>query len=203
MNLYNMEGFQDYFYGYMVPSTGYLKYFELQQYEDGFVMVFPYEDTKKAAQFQTSQKLYHTLMEAAAWAKQMQISTIGELNEKIVNGKAQDIILLQEAEMEKRIGKIAEQIATGRDKKFILIAGPSSSGKTTFSHRLSIQLQAHGLTPHPIGMDNFYVDREKTPLDENGQYDFECLKRLIWSCLTPQWKSCWRESVRSCRILIL
>lgn len=87
MNLYNMEGFQDYFYGYMVPSTGYLKYFELQQYEDGFVMVFPYEDTKKAAQFQTSQKLYHTLMEAAAWAKQMQISTIGELNEKIVNGK--------------------------------------------------------------------------------------------------------------------
>ncbi|MDE6887394.1 MAG: nucleoside kinase [Eubacterium sp.] len=178
VNLYNMEGFQDYFYGYMVPSTGYLKYFELQQYEDGFVMVFPYEDTKKAAQFQTSKKLYHTLMEAAAWAKQMQISTIGELNEKIVNGQVQDIILLQEAEMEKRIGKIAEQIATGRDKKFILIAGPSSSGKTTFSHRLSIQLQAHGLTPHPIGMDNFYVDREKTPLDENGQYDFECLEAI-------------------------
>lgn len=178
VNMYNMDGYQDYFYGYMVPSTGYLKYFDLLEYEAGFVLLFPNEDTRKVAEFQTSNKLYHTLIEAAAWAKQMQISTIGELNEQIVNGRIQDIILLQEAEMEKRIGKIAEQIAEERNKKFILIAGPSSSGKTTFSHRLSIQLRAHGLTPHPIGMDNFYVDREKTPLDENGQYDFECLEAI-------------------------
>ncbi len=178
VNLYNIDGFQDYFYGYMVPSTRYLKYFDLQAYEAGFVIVFPHEDTRKPAAFHTSNKLYHTLMEAAAWAKQMQISTVGELNEQIVKGRIQDVILLQEAEMEKRIGKIAEQIAAQREKKFILIAGPSSSGKTTFSHRLSIQLQAHGLTPHPIGMDNFYVDREKTPLDENGQYDFECLEAI-------------------------
>lgn len=178
VNLYDIDGFRDYFYGYMVPSTGYLKYFDLLQYEDGFVLMFPYENTKQVAEFQTSGKLYHTLMEAADWAKQMHISTIGELNEQIVKGKIQDIILLQEAEMEKRIGKIAEQIAKEKDKKFILIAGPSSSGKTTFSHRMSIQLQAHGLTPHPIGMDNFYVDREKTPLDENGQYDFECLEAI-------------------------
>lgn len=178
VNLYDMDGFRDYFYGYMVPSTGYLKYFDLLQYEDGFVLMFPYENTKQVAEFQTSNKLYHTLMEAAAWAKQMHISTIGELNEQIVNGKIQDVILLQEAEMEKRIGKIAEQIAQEKNKKFILIAGPSSSGKTTFSHRMSIQLQAHGLMPHPIGMDNFYVDREKTPLDENGQYDFECLEAI-------------------------
>ncbi|MDE7311483.1 MAG: nucleoside kinase [Eubacterium sp.] len=178
VNLYDMDGFHDYFYGYMVPSTGYLKYFDLLEYEDGFVLLFPYEDTKKTAVFETSNKLYHTLMEAAAWAKQMQIRTIGELNEQIVNGKIQEVILLQEAEMEKRIGKIAEQIAEGKNKKFILIAGPSSSGKTTFSHRMSIQLRAHGLMPHPIGMDNFYVDREKTPLDENGQYDFECLEAI-------------------------
>ncbi len=178
VNIYDMDGFQDYFYGYMVPSTGYLKYFELLLYEDGFVLVFPYEDTKKTAVFETSKKLYHTLMEAAAWAKQMQIRTVGELNEQIVKGKVQDIILLQEAEMEKRISKIAEQIAAEKNKKFILIAGPSSSGKTTFSHRMSIQLRAHGLVPHPIGMDNFYVDREKTPLDENGQYDFECLEAI-------------------------
>lgn len=178
VNLYDIDGFRDYFYGYMVPSTGYLKYFDLLQYEDGFVLMFPYENTKQVAEFQTSGKLYHTLMEAADWAKQMHISTIGELNEQIVKGKIQDIILLQEAEMEKRIGKIAERIAKEKDKKFILIAGPSSSGKTTFSHRMSIQLQAHGLTPHPIGMDNFYVDREKTPLDENGQYDFECLEAI-------------------------
>lgn len=178
VNLYDIDGFRDYFYGYMVPSTGYLKYFDLLQYEDGFVLLFPYENTKQVAEFQTSGKLYHTLMEAAAWAKQMHISTIGELNEQIVKGKIQDVILLQEAEMEKRIGKIAERIAKEKNKKFILIAGPSSSGKTTFSHRMSIQLQAHGLTPHPIGMDNFYVDREKTPLDENGQYDFECLEAI-------------------------
>lgn len=178
VNLYDMDGFQDYFYGYMVPSTGYLKYFELMEYEDGFVMVFPNEDTKKVSEFHTSNKLYHTLMEAAAWAQQMHINTIGELNEQIVKGRIQDIILLQEAEMEKRISKIAEQIAKEKNKKFIMIAGPSSSGKTTFSHRMSIQLQAHGLMPHPIGMDNFYVDREKTPLDENGQYDFECLEAI-------------------------
>lgn len=178
VNLYDMDGFQDYFYGYMVPSTGYLNYFDLLAYEEGFVLVFPYEDTKQTAVFETSKKLYHTLMEAAAWAKQMQIRTVGELNEQIVKGKVQDIILLQEAEMEKRIGKIAEQIASEKNKKFILIAGPSSSGKTTFSHRMSIQLRAHGLVPHPIGMDNFYVDREKTPLDENGQYDFECLEAI-------------------------
>lgn len=178
VNLYDMDGFQDYFYGYMVPSTGYLKYFELMEYEDGFVMVFPNEDTKKVSEFHTSNKLYHTLMEAAAWAQQMHINTIGELNEQIVKGRVQDIILLQEAEMEKRISKIAEQIAKEKNKKFIMIAGPSSSGKTTFSHRMSIQLQAHGLMPHPIGMDNFYVDREKTPLDENGQYDFECLEAI-------------------------
>ncbi len=178
VNLYDMDGYQDYFYGYMVPSTGYLKYFDLLKYESGFILLFPNEDTKKVAEFQASKKLYDTLMEAAAWAKQMNISTIGELNEQIVKGRIQDVILLQEAEMEQRIGKIAEQIAEKRNKKFILIAGPSSSGKTTFSHRLSIQLRAHGLKPHPIGMDNFYVDREKTPLDENGQYDFECLEAI-------------------------
>ena len=178
VNLYDMDGFQDYFYGYMVPSTGYLKYFELLRYGDGFVLIFPNEDTRKESAFHESDKLYHTLMEAAAWAKQMHINTIGELNEQIVKGKIQDIILLQEAEMEKRIGKIAEQIALEKNKKFILIAGPSSSGKTTFSHRMSIQLRAHGLTPYPIGMDNFYVNRDKTPLDENGQYDFECLEAI-------------------------
>ena len=121
--------FQDYFYGYMVPSTGYLKYFELLLYEDGFVLVFPYEDTKKTAVFETSKKLYHTLMEAAAWAKQMQIRTVGELNEQIVKGKVQDIILLQEAEMEKRISKIAEQIAAEKNKKVYPDRRPFVFGK--------------------------------------------------------------------------
>lgn len=178
VNLYEIDGYKDYFYGYMVPSTGYLKYFDLHRYEAGFVLVFPYENTRKAAKFTTSKKYYDTLMESAAWARKMKLSTIGELNEQIAAGRIQDIILLQEAEMEQRIGKLAEQIASEKNKKFIMIAGPSSSGKTTFSHRLSIQLKAHGMTPHPIGLDNYYVDRVKTPLDENGQYDFECLEAV-------------------------
>lgn len=201
VNLYNIDGYQDYFYGYMVPSTGYLKYFDLLPYEAGFVLLFPNEDTKKTAPFHPSKKLYDTLMEAAAWARQMNISTIGELNEQIVQGRIQDVILLQEAEMEQRIGKIAEQIAQKRDKKFILIAGPSSSGKTTFSHRLSIQLRAHGLTPHPIGMDNFYVDREKTPLDENGQYDFECLEAIDLELFDRSMAQLLKGSAWRCRIL--
>lgn len=178
VNLYEMDGYKDYFYGYMVPSTGYLSSFDLQEYEAGFVLLYPDESTKNVAKFQTSGKLYRTLMESASWARKMRISTIGELNEQITGGKLQDIILLQEAEMEQRIGKLAEQIAGQKDKKFIMIAGPSSSGKTTFSHRLSIQLKAHGMTPHPIGLDDYYVDRIKTPLDENGQYDFECLEAV-------------------------
>lgn len=178
VNLYEMDGYKDYFYGYMVPSTGYLSCFDLQEYEAGFVLLYPDESTKNVSKFQTSGKLYHTLMESASWARKMRISTIGELNEQITGGKLQDIILLQEAEMEQRIGKLAEQIAGQKDKKFIMIAGPSSSGKTTFSHRLSIQLKAHGMTPHPIGLDDYYVDRIKTPLDENGQYDFECLEAV-------------------------
>lgn len=178
VNLYDIDGFKDYFYGYMVPSTGYLKYFKLQPYEAGFVILFPKEDTRKPAVFETSNKYYHTLMESAAWAGQMKISTIGELNEAITQGRMQEIILLQEAEMEERLGRLAGQIAEQKDKKIIMIAGPSSSGKTTFSHRLSVQLRAHGLTPHPIGLDNYYVDRDKTPLDENGNYDFECLEAI-------------------------
>lgn len=178
VNLYDMQGYKDYFYGYMVPSTGYLKYFDLVKYGAGFVLVYPGEDTKKTAPFQTSEKLYVTMMKSAAWAKSMQIATIGELNEQIVKGRIQDVVLLQEAEMEQRLGKLAEQIAGQRDKKFVMIAGPSSSGKTTFSHRLSIQLRAHGMVPHPIGLDNYYVDRDKTPLDKNGQYDFECLEAV-------------------------
>ena len=178
VNLYDMDGYKDYFYGYMVPSTGYLKYFGLEVYGRGFVLIYPKEQTKRTEPFQSSDKLYHTMMESAAWARKMHIATIGELNEQIVKGRIQDVILLQEAEMEQRIGKLAEQIAGHKDKKFIMIAGPSSSGKTTFSHRLSIQLRAHGMIPHPIGLDNYYVDRNKTPLDENGQYDFECLEAV-------------------------
>ena len=176
VNIYLLDGFIDYYYGYMVPSTAYLKCFDLQLYEDGFVLMFPNQNSEVVEPLNTSKKLYHTLDEAKEWSRMLGVGTIGALNEAIAQGRGNEIILLQEALMEQRIGNIAAQIAMDKSKKFIMIAGPSSSGKTSFSNRLSIQLSAKGLRPHPIALDDYYVDREKSPRDENGNYDFECLE---------------------------
>ncbi len=178
VNVYELQGFPDYYYGYMVPSTGYLEYFDLLPYQNGFMLMFPGKDTRKVAEFETSDKLFTTLNDSAQWGMDMGIRTVGELNDVIASGRIQDMILVQESYMEQKIGDIAQTIASDRRKKFVLIAGPSSSGKTTFSHRLSIQMTAHGLRPHPISLDDFYCNREETPLDENGEYDFECLEAL-------------------------
>ena len=178
VNIYLLDGFVDYYYGYMVPSTSYLKYFDLELYEDGFVLMFPNQNSEVVEPLKTSKKLYHTLDEAKEWSRMLGVGTIGALNEAIAQGRGNEIILLQEALMEQRIGNIAAQIAQDESKKFIMIAGPSSSGKTSFSNRLSIQLSAKGLRPHPIALDDYYVDREKSPRDENGNYDFECLECL-------------------------
>lgn len=142
------------------------------------MLMFPDRDTRKVAEFFPLDKLFGILDESAAWGASMGVGTVGELNDVIASGKIQDLILVQESWMEQQIGNIAEQIAADPRKKIILIAGPSSSGKTTFSHRLSIQLTAQGLRPHPISLDDFYVNREDTPKDENGEYDFECLEAI-------------------------
>ena len=178
VNVYELDGYLDYYYGYMVPSTGYIRYFDLKLYQNGFMLMFPNQNTKEVAEFHPSDKLFRTLDESAAWGAEMGVRMVGELNDVIARGQIQDLILVQESWMEQKIGKIAEMIASDRRKKFILVAGPSSSGKTTFSHRLSIQLKAHGLRPHPISMDDFYVNREDTPKDEFGEFDFECLEAL-------------------------
>lgn len=178
VNIYSIDHYMDYFYGYMVPDTGYLKYFELKQYEDGFVLLFPDKDTRAAAEFAPSHKLFHVLKESAEWSAKMDISTVGALNDAVAQGRIRDVILVAEALMERKIGTLAEQIAAQPDKKFVMIAGPSSSGKTTFSHRLSIQMMAQGLKPHPIALDDYYVNRVDTPKDENGNYNFECLEAL-------------------------
>lgn len=178
VNVYELQGFPDYYYGYMVPSTGYLEYFDLLLYQNGFMLMFPGKDPKVVAEFSASDKLFNTLNDSAQWGIHMGIRTVGELNDVIASGRIQDMILVQESYMEQKIGDIAETIASDRRKKFVLIAGPSSSGKTTFSHRLSIQMTAHGLKPHPISLDDFYCNREETPLDENGEFDFECLEAL-------------------------
>lgn len=178
VNIYDLDGYIDYYYGYMVPSAGYLKYFDLKPYKNGFMLMFPDKKTKEAAEFQPSDKLFQIMDDSARWGFDMGVRTVGELNDVIAQGRIQDLILVQESWMEQKIGKIAETIAADRRKKIILVAGPTSSGKTTFSHRLSIQLTAQGLTPHPIAMDDFYVNREDTPKDESGEYDFECLEAL-------------------------
>ncbi len=178
VNVYDLDGYKDYFYGYMVPSTGYLKYFDLISYEDGMMLLFPNKETKVVAEFSPSGKLFHTLQASEEWGKMLDIDTVGALNDAIAKGRMQEVIMVQEALMEKRLGQLAEQIAEQKDKKFVMIAGPSSSGKTTFSYRLSTQLIAQGLKPHPIGLDNYYLNRDQTPRDENGNYDFECLEAL-------------------------
>lgn len=176
VNVYCLDGFEDYYYGYMVPDTGYLKCFDLIPFDEGFVLEFPpMKDPGKLAPFAPEYKVFTALNNSGKWSTVLGAGTVGALNEKIVDGEIGNIILAQEAMMEKELGNIAAQIASREDKKLIMIAGPSSSGKTTFSHRLSIQLMAHGLKPHPIAVDNYFVEREDTPRDENGDYNFECL----------------------------
>ena len=178
VNIYELDGYRDYFYGYMLPSTGYVKNFGLVRYSNGFVLLYPDPKTGIVSEYHPSDKLFDTQRESSLWGEKMGVKNIGELNEAIATGRIQDIILMQEAQMEARIGELAEIIANAGNKKFIMIAGPSSSGKTTFSHRLSIHLSALGMKPHPIPLDDYYLDRDKTPRDENGNYDFECLEAL-------------------------
>ena len=179
VNVYLLDNFEDYYYGYMVPSTGYLKYFKLIPYDEGFVLEFPPRKTPETfGPFKEQHKVFQTLNRSTKWGEILDVGTVGALNEQISGGNIGNIILAQEAIMEKELGNIAEQIAALPDKKLIMIAGPSSSGKTTFSHRLSIQLMAHGLKPHPIAVDNYFVERVDTPKDENGQYNFECLEAM-------------------------
>ena len=179
VNLYRMGAFEDYNYGYMVPSTGYLKYFELYPYDEGFVIQMPkMSDPERVPPLQVREKLFQVQKESMKWGDLQDIETVGDLNREIVREGAQNMVLVQEAQQEKKIAEIAEQIAKRGDVKFVLVAGPSSSGKTTFSHRLSVQLRVNGLRPHPLAVDNYFVNREHTPKDEKGNYDFECLEAI-------------------------
>ena len=179
VNLYSINGFEDYYYGYMVPNTSYLKYFELFAYDEGFVLQMPEKKApKEVPEFRPQHKLFGILKESTEWGDMMDIETVGDLNDQVTKRDVSEVILVQEALQEKKIADLAEQIAKKPSVKFVLIAGPSSSGKTTFSHRLSIQLRAQGMNPHPIAVDNYFVDREHTPKDENGEYNFECLEAI-------------------------
>lgn len=176
VNLYSAGEFQDYFYGAMVMDFSYITLFDLIPYGDGFILLLPTQEKPDSLpEFKPMDKLYRVQKESADWAHKVGAGNIGSLNDMIVQGEADHLILMQEAIFEKNIGNIAMQIAEG-NKKIVLIAGPSSSGKTSFSKRLSIQLQALGLRPHPISVDNYFRDRIHAPRDEEGNYDFESIE---------------------------
>ena len=179
VNVYSIDGFEDYFYGYMVPNTKYIRYFNLKLYEYGFVLMLPSMLAPTVLpEFAPLPKLFHTLADSSEWGKRLDLETVGALNDKIAAGDMSHLILIQEALQEKRIAEIAAQIAERKTAKIVMIAGPSSSGKTTFSHRLSVQLEAIGLKPHPIAVDNYFVNRVDSPRDENGNYNYEILECL-------------------------
>ncbi|MCD8011583.1 MAG: nucleoside kinase [Lachnospiraceae bacterium] len=217
VNIYNLETFEDYFYGYMLPDVSYLTCFDLRLFEDGFLLCFPSQrepgvlakmpglfsasqgdssdkcpqdmqqsnaveigatDSCEAPAFAPQLKIWRAQKDALEWGSRLGISTVGALNTYIVNGHVKDLIMIQEAYHEKKIAEMAAQIAASHQKRVILIAGPSSSGKTTFSHRLATQLSVHGLKPHPIEADNYFVERDRTPMDEDGKPNFECIEAI-------------------------
>lgn len=179
VNVYNLDGFQDYYYGYMAPSTGILGTFDLFTYDDGFVLQLPVKSAPEVVpEFNPQKKLFGVLKEATQWANMLDLDTVGSLNEHITSGDINSLVLVQEALQEQKIVEIVKQIQERKQTKFVMIAGPSSSGKTTFSHRLSIQLQANGYKPHPICVDDYFVEREDTPRDENGEFNFEDLHAI-------------------------
>ncbi len=178
-NLYSLGGFEDYYYGYMVPDTSCLRWFDLKPYQDGFVLCMPKRtEPGKLPVFSPVEKLFAVQKASLDWGEQQDIFTVADLNQYIVEGRSKELILIQEAFHERQLAEIAGQIASQPEKKLVMIAGPSSSGKTTFSHRLSTQLSVYGLKPHPIPVDDYFVNREDTPKDEDGSYNFECLEAL-------------------------
>jgi uridine kinase len=179
INIYCLGDYYDYFYGYMMPFTGYVDLFDLIPYENGMMLVLPANGRPDVLpEFQPREHLFNSLMGTNNWNLQFGIDNVGDLNDAVCSGRIKDLIFVQEALQERRIGEIAKMISDRDKVKFVMIAGPSSSGKTTFSHRLSIQLQTYGLTPHYVGLDNYYLDHDKTPVDEEGNPDYECLEAL-------------------------
>lgn len=178
LTMYSAIGLMDYMHGYMVPSTGHLKWFGLKKVNGGFIMQYPRRHAPtQLAPFGDYPKLIRAFRQYGDWLETLHIDSVGALNDAIQSGRADEIILVSEALHEQGIADTAQQIAE-KNSRIILIAGPSSSGKTTSSRRLAVQLLARGISPYPLELDNYFVDREKTPLDENGAHDFETIEAL-------------------------
>ena len=179
VTLYYCEDYFNYFYGVMPISTGYMKKFKLEKYKHGFIIRYPNrKNINKLQPFVDNPKLLDALQDYENIHRLLDINTLYKLNTKVQNGQAKHIVLLDEALHEKKISQIADKIAKNKKAKVILIAGPSSSGKTTFAQRLGLQLELNGLKPVTISVDNYFVEREDTPKDENGEYDFEDINAI-------------------------
>jgi uridine kinase len=181
LTIYSLRGHDDYYFGYMIPSTRYLKNYKLIHFERAFVLQYPRSDTPNELKpLHLHGKLHGVFEQADDWLEKLNVEDIGRLNRLVHTDKIPELILVAEALHEQNVARIANQIRTRHDKgaRIILIAGPSSSGKTTFSKRLAIQLLAHGLRPFTLEMDNYFVERHLTPRDEKGDYDFESLYAL-------------------------
>lgn len=180
LKLYNLRGSRDYFHGYMVPSTGYLRYFTLHKWPPGFVLQYPRRT--RPTELLPARKSPHLTTVFREYGKRLRllgVDSVSGLNDAIANGRIRETVLVSEALHEQRIARIADQIVNHERKvRLVLIAGPSASGKTTFSKRLSIQLLAQGIRPFPLGLDDYFVNREQTPRDEEGNYNFEALEAL-------------------------
>ncbi|MBQ6820106.1 MAG: nucleoside kinase [Clostridium sp.] len=179
VSLYELEGRYDYFYGQMAFSTGVIKGFDLFQYEQGVVLMSPERNNlNNVLKFKEHRKLSQIFMETEKWLNIIGVGDVGSLNDKVENDEITDLIMVAEALHEKKIAQIADMIRDRRETKVVLIAGPSSSGKTTFANRLSVQLRVNGYVPVPISLDDYFVDRDHTPKHENGEYDFESVYAL-------------------------
>ena len=178
-HVYNLDGFYDTFYGYLAPSTGYIKQFDLKYYSPGIIIQFPRkEENFNIPQFEEHSKLAKIFKEAEEWGDILDVGYVSSLNEKIDSNNSDEIIRISEALHEKKIAYIADTICENDEREIILIAGPSSSGKTTFAQRLAIQLKVNGKKPISISLDDYFVNRKDTPLDENGEYDFESIDAI-------------------------
>ena len=179
VTLYELDGRYDYFYGPMWESTGIIKNFDVKFYNGGFILGYPTDENLMVVnKFVEQRKLTNIFRETEKWLNILGIGEVGSLNEKISNGELIDLIMISEALHEKKIAQISDMINEKKEIKAVFVAGPSSSGKTTFANRLAIQLKVNGLNPIPISLDNYFVNREDTPRDENGEYDFESIKSI-------------------------
>ncbi len=180
VNIYSLDGYVDYYFGFLAHSTSVITTFSVQPYKEGLLLVLPDKGQPDALPERTRipEKLFNAIIEGENWASRQGIRTVGDLNEKLIRGLASEAVLTSEALQESRISEIASEIAGRSSVKFVMIAGPSSSGKTTFSQRLCVQLMAHGLKPSYVGVDNYFIDRERMQVGPDGKMDFEALSAV-------------------------